>query len=95
MTALFTTSTLLAGCEINSIEPGNTTPTSITKNPNVIEATWTINTTTGTDKKTSEIKTLIETRKKELETETGNKKELNEKDIQLLESVLNAMTKKK
>ena len=52
-------------------------------------------TLTGTDTTTNNIKSMIEKRKAELPNETGNKKELNEKDIQLLESILNEMTKNK
>lgn len=91
MTVLFASSGLmLSWCTSTETEKP-----AVQKNPDIIEATGTITTTTGNDKTTSQIKTLIEKRKAELTTETGNEKELNEKDIKLLESILSEMTKKK
>lgn len=93
MTAVLASASLLAGC-------GSTTEEaqSVQKDDGIIATTGTIETLTGKDTTTNQIKTLIEKRKDELKEEaqsgTGNDKELNEKDIQLLESVLNAMTKK-
>jgi len=93
MAAVLTSASLLAGC-------GSTTEEaqSETKDDGIIVATGTIETLTDKDTTTTQIKTLIEKRREELKEEaksgTGNEKELNEKDIELLESVLNAMTKK-
>lgn len=90
MTTLLASSSLLAGC--GSISPdteiGSGSTEAIT-----LETTGVVQ--TGADKSTDNIKTMIEKRKEQLKTETGNQKELSEKDIQLLESVLNEMTKKK
>lgn len=93
MAAVLTSASLLAGC-------GSTTEEvqSEPKDDGIVVTTGTIETLTGKDTTTTQIKTLIEKRREELKEEaksgTGNEKELNEKDIELLESVLNAMTKK-
>lgn len=76
----------------------------------IIESTWTLDTiqltgettisgnstiTTGNQDTIIKIKTLIDNRKKELEIETWTKKELTEKDIDLLESIVNELSRKK
>ena len=60
------------------------------------EATGTLDTVPSSgDMTTQEIKDLISTRKTELKTETGTKKELNEKDIELLEEITDKLSKTK
>ncbi len=88
VTALLTSVSLLSGCEFGEKQSTEIIPTDI------IQSTWTIG-VTGNDETTTKIQALIETRKEQLATETWDKKELNEKDIKLLEEVLNAMTKQK
>ncbi len=104
VTALLASGGFLSGCGSTSNNPAIEVPTvQEASGTNIDATTWTTIETTGTittstltgGSSTGEIKSLIDKRKSELVNETGNKKELNEKDIQLLESVLNEMTKKK
>ena len=93
-TALLASASLLSGCGSSETKPTETMPTGIVKTTKTLETTWAIG-ITGNDETTKKIQALIETRKTQLATETWDKKQLNEKDIKLLEEVLNAMTKKK
>ena len=89
-TALLASASLLSGCESNETKTPEIMPKGIVET----RTTWAIG-MTGNDETTAKIQKLIETRKTQLATETWDKKQLNEKDIKLLEEVLNAMTKKK
>lgn len=52
-------------------------------------------TVTGENTTTSQIKAMIDKRREEMKNETGNSEELNEKDIEFLESILAKIAQKK